>query len=506
MSANDGILFPRTDFIALSDFNQFPEFEDLPKDIHLGNGTGHISTPELLVDLESKSNIPLLSLCEFNNFNSFGTIVEEEEEDVKVDPSYVLLNSQSTEETTASLMLCDSMKFERLPSSIPDLSYSRLCNGDADVDVLEELTPAVSSSSSKQVELQSFKTMITTNKPNCMTLNELGTASPLVQATSQPGNPNLDSPVVASVLQEGSLALGMMSQGIASTLPVSTSLVNFASPMESPTAQGPGTLAFISSSSSVANPSSPVHSTSQVSFPSAFSLSDKSCVTGTSSTAPLSVNDLVDGILRREADWNNSQINLPGNQLFGVVSLNDCPGLSGMHNPQRKTLGNGHGAVPSHVLEESSQVTSLQRSHSSHVLGQFTSPVHQSAYQVPRISAFPSPEGPLSGLSNLSQCNQRNLADLQGLKMRPSITSIRRVYSTGDLQGCDGMQVCYGNNSSPVVDHSNVEESCTKTGHYNPEERQMKLHRYRQKRTERNFNKKIKYACRKTLADSRPRI
>ena len=30
--------------------------------------------------------------------------------------------------------------------------------------------------------------------------------------------------------------------------------------------------------------------------------------------------------------------------------------------------------------------------------------------------------------------------------------------------------------------------------------------RYRQKRHERNFNKRIKYQCRKTLADSRPRV
>ena len=30
--------------------------------------------------------------------------------------------------------------------------------------------------------------------------------------------------------------------------------------------------------------------------------------------------------------------------------------------------------------------------------------------------------------------------------------------------------------------------------------------RYRQKRHERNFSKRIKYMCRKTLADSRPRV
>ncbi len=38
------------------------------------------------------------------------------------------------------------------------------------------------------------------------------------------------------------------------------------------------------------------------------------------------------------------------------------------------------------------------------------------------------------------------------------------------------------------------------------EERRQRILRYRQKRHERNFKKRIKYACRKTLADSRPRI
>ncbi|XP_071736314.1 uncharacterized protein [Rutidosis leptorrhynchoides] len=38
------------------------------------------------------------------------------------------------------------------------------------------------------------------------------------------------------------------------------------------------------------------------------------------------------------------------------------------------------------------------------------------------------------------------------------------------------------------------------------EERKEKINRYMKKRHERNFSKKIKYACRKTLADSRPRV
>ncbi|CAA6665725.1 unnamed protein product [Spirodela intermedia] len=38
------------------------------------------------------------------------------------------------------------------------------------------------------------------------------------------------------------------------------------------------------------------------------------------------------------------------------------------------------------------------------------------------------------------------------------------------------------------------------------EDRRQKLSRYRKKKTKRNFGRKIKYACRKALADSQPRV
>ncbi|CAN8301191.1 unnamed protein product [Cochlearia groenlandica] len=41
---------------------------------------------------------------------------------------------------------------------------------------------------------------------------------------------------------------------------------------------------------------------------------------------------------------------------------------------------------------------------------------------------------------------------------------------------------------------------------YSPEEKKERIEKYRTKRNLRNFNKRIKYECRKTLADSRPRI
>ncbi|MFS7953572.1 putative transcription factor C2C2-CO-like family [Helianthus anomalus] len=67
---------------------------------------------------------------------------------------------------------------------------------------------------------------------------------------------------------------------------------------------------------------------------------------------------------------------------------------------------------------------------------------------------------------------------------------------------------------SPLSSESNsIIESMNKACRYSPDEKKERIERYRSKKTQRNFTKKIKvklayicYVCRKTLADSRPRI
>ncbi|XP_039068138.1 zinc finger protein CONSTANS-LIKE 12-like [Hibiscus syriacus] len=84
---------------------------------------------------------------------------------------------------------------------------------------------------------------------------------------------------------------------------------------------------------------------------------------------------------------------------------------------------------------------------------------------------------------------------------------MRKVSSTGDLVNMrneSGNQ--RSNPSTLTVENSLMEEAPFKVGRYNPEERQERISKYRAKRNLRNFNKTIKYACRKTLADNRPRI
>ncbi|CAL4933697.1 unnamed protein product [Urochloa decumbens] len=57
-----------------------------------------------------------------------------------------------------------------------------------------------------------------------------------------------------------------------------------------------------------------------------------------------------------------------------------------------------------------------------------------------------------------------------------------------------------------AAEASSLEDTSFKSAKISVEERREKIHRYIKKRNERNFSKKIKYACRKTLADSRPRV
>ncbi|KAE8698128.1 Detected protein of confused Function [Hibiscus syriacus] len=90
------------------------------------------------------------------------------------------------------------------------------------------------------------------------------------------------------------------------------------------------------------------------------------------------------------------------------------------------------------------------------------------------------------------------------------ISQMRKVSSTGDLESMRNVHNTQRSISTPSTMensiNSSMEESPFKVGRYNAEERQEKISKYKAKRSQRNFNKTIKYACRKTLADTRPRI
>ncbi|KAL2339626.1 hypothetical protein Fmac_007566 [Flemingia macrophylla] len=97
---------------------------------------------------------------------------------------------------------------------------------------------------------------------------------------------------------------------------------------------------------------------------------------------------------------------------------------------------------------------------------------------------------------------------LRGAAMKPAFIDIpaidfdavygmRRSFSEGDIK-----TLVNGNTN---IIHSPHERPFL-ISNSTSEERFQKLSRYRNKRTKRNFGRKIKYACRKALADSQPRI
>ncbi|KAG8054834.1 hypothetical protein GUJ93_ZPchr0001g32372 [Zizania palustris] len=141
--------------------------------------------------------------------------------------------------------------------------------------------------------------------------------------------------------------------------------------------------------------------------------------------------------------------------------------------------------ISSHSLQLQLQLTD-HRSASGGVF--FSSPSHQLPLPLPPLSSSPS-----SSSGDIFEFT--------------SPCPVRRVFSTGDLQGMN-------NGSSPPRPLA-AGDSCgqdggapfsQKVGRYSAEERKERIERYRVKRHQRNFNKKITYACRKTLADSRPRV
>ncbi|XP_031505427.1 uncharacterized protein LOC116267700 [Nymphaea colorata] len=93
-----------------------------------------------------------------------------------------------------------------------------------------------------------------------------------------------------------------------------------------------------------------------------------------------------------------------------------------------------------------------------------------------------------------SHCLRRPASEFE-VGVDALLPDLRRVLSAGDIQE---------NRSRNIID--GVEEMGLRVCRYSPEEKKERIERYLKKKNLRNFNKTIKYACRKTLADSRQRI
>ncbi|XP_074578617.1 uncharacterized protein LOC141835089 [Curcuma longa] len=132
--------------------------------------------------------------------------------------------------------------------------------------------------------------------------------------------------------------------------------------------------------------------------------------------------------------------------------------------------------------------------------------------EVPSLEKLGSTEGSIQksissgSLNSVELIRSRTMRpdqffDLQGLDLAAAY-SLRRAYSEGDIQSLGNKSTSTGNT---VAVCSSFEQLLT-ISDLKIEQRQQKLSRYREKKSKRNFGRKIKYACRKALADSQPRV
>ncbi|KAJ6823121.1 uncharacterized protein M6B38_385030 [Iris pallida] len=107
--------------------------------------------------------------------------------------------------------------------------------------------------------------------------------------------------------------------------------------------------------------------------------------------------------------------------------------------------------------------------------------------------------GCLNSMEWIVGCTTRpNFLDFEGMDFETAF-GLRRANSEGDIQANANIV-----NTSSV--RASFESQLLTISELKTEERQEKLSRYRKKKTKRDFGRKIKYACRKALADNQPRV
>ncbi|CAN1158340.1 Zinc finger protein CO3 [Linum perenne] len=104
--------------------------------------------------------------------------------------------------------------------------------------------------------------------------------------------------------------------------------------------------------------------------------------------------------------------------------------------------------------------------------------------------------GCLSGMDWIpgASVKQPSFLDFPGIDFT-SAYGMRRAFSEGDIKALSNGNMGLIHSPRPLI-----MSNCTSDA------RKEKLSRYRDKKNRRNFGRKIKYACRKALADSQPRV
>lgn len=438
----------------MSDFGSLAEFDNFPKDLFLSNAI-EIADGGILGDLDCKDDLKPLLICEVDD--AFGASLKDGEDD---DPNSV------KGRCSPFTMFMDEESSEPLGfmDMAPKLDSPKVSNtGEMQsMGLSSTIEHAPPSGSSEQGVLSSHRASLAASKLDCMSLDDLDLTH--VNATNAlcTMSPRSSLQAASSIIQ------GNRTEAASSLAPLS------------PIGKAPmNRNLFRREGLSLCSAEMAASSILQINSP----------VTSPSSTTTFRSSDggpLLNMMLRGEEASNIHCLKGSVPQPAPVLGVEAIRSVFGVPN----------------VMQSHS--SSMQRSQSSHALGQLrvsgrVGPSNDEFNVLPSCKQ----EVPLSNASSVSFFTPYQATNTQCLTGSSPVAPIRRVYSTGDLQAFHGAKNFYGGNPDNVIAE---EVAGVKIGHYTMEERKMKLHRYRQKRTERNFSKKIKYACRKTLADSRPRV
>eukprot|EP00250_Pteridium_aquilinum_P035718 c9862_g1_i1 orf=831-2435(-) len=463
MSLESDLLFAHSDTLLMSDFGNLTEFDDFPKDLFLNNAMEVVADEGLLGELDCKDDLKPLLISEVND--AFGASLKSGDDDDDMDTAkahcspFTMFMNEATSEPLGFINMGSKLDSPTVSDGIDiqSIALTRTIN-----------SASPPGSSEQGVVPPSHRAMIAASELNCMSLDDLDLSTNALCTLSSP--PLSRTP---SLLAQGSRM--ETASSIAPLSPLGKAPMNRTLLRREPLTVCSAAMV----TPSVLQINSPVTSPSST-----------TTFTSPSSTTTFSNSDggsLFNMMLRSEEGSSIHRLKGPLPQAISVLRGDT------VHN----TI-----SAPRVMQEQVSHNSSMQRSQSSHALGQ----LRMSGHIGPCADDFKilpacKQEVPLSSASSVSLFTPYQAPNTQG---RSAVAPpMRRVFSTGDLQTINGMPSFYNRNPENAI----AEEAAgVKIGHYTMEERKMKLHRYRQKRTERNFTKKIKYACRKTLADSRPRV
>ncbi|KAH7283180.1 hypothetical protein KP509_35G065100 [Ceratopteris richardii] len=423
MSAESDLLFPQVDSLMLSDFSSFSDYEEFSSDAFLTNEIDRFS---LLDHYDCQEGLKPLSMAELNEFSSLEGIKEEDEE--------------------------EDVHFSQVGTSKDDVDGNPDNKGDPCLQTGSDVSKGIHN------DLNPYNAILHGHGDSLMSMED----SVVQSDTERSWHTSI------SVFEHESSSNSEMIGRIVPPLPVASGSVE--TQIQQPSGICRTTKNGIIQLPCIQNDISHQHSSMKAmptdKLPSlAASIFQINSPCSSSSGS----NTNVDGgsLLRAFGHDENGSLSHAGS--CGVQ-----PGTS-----IRQQMGSdAYNHVIVHPMVPDGMIfASMHRSRSSHALGQLRSSGNFSTnLDESCLSSIQMPRS--MGHRTASTFAHNQPCSPKPAEGSPATAPIRRVFSTGDLQACNGMRICYGDNNLNHVEHMNGDENCGL----------------------------FKYACRKTLADSRPRI